>query len=40
MILWKDGRTAMRTVFEKTMKKNKPDEIRKLPSEAIVTAVL
>lgn len=27
MIVWKDERTAMRTVFQKTMKKNKPDEI-------------
>lgn len=27
MIAWKDERAAMRTVFQKTMKKNKPDEI-------------
>lgn len=27
MVVWKDERTAMRTVFQKTMKKNKPDEI-------------
>jgi hypothetical protein len=27
MVAWKEERAAMRTVFQKTMKKNKPDEI-------------
>jgi hypothetical protein len=27
MVVWKEERAAMRTVFQKTMKKNKPDEI-------------